>query len=669
MSETALVEEPAVEEETPPKPIVIAKNPVPIEDPKKKIRKKLWNESDRWGHDLFNENEQIPKSKDELVDIYGYDIRNEDDPPKARRRRRYGRGPNKYTRQWQDENAYGKAMPPNIEHNRSFRNDNNDRNERNANSRNDRSANERIDRERQYNRKERNKTDRKEKFSNDLSDKKAVKSNDKPVNDKKKFDSEDKIMKRVQPFSTDEFPELPNNDLRKKITSNTSSQHQEVWKNRNSSEVEDKHEKEFKTEPMKIIEAIENSNRSSNFNEVNAPNIVRTQTFENSKYSQRRSSANFDYEEDDRKGVRGRNRPNNESTGRAIKKTNNNLNYSNYNHGREVPTDNYRNRNMGRSERSFHEESNRNIERYYEEDTYRSQREGSNYVSEANTGLQKITIEDKTPAMSRNNESEVPRTKRYSSLRQQQQQQQQRVMPENIPNISTNSQLTQGSDGRNLSAHQYYDSHPIQTAPYFPEPSTPRNTYPTYMSTNTTESPPQTHPSNYLPQQLTQRYITQATVPPTPESSRYLPPNVSPNVVTASVPTAMPSIPQTGPPLPPTVMSAVAPPPPPGATYIPSFPSGYPQYPPPTHVPPGYPGHVPQQPQPPTPLQMSELYRGGVTYYDTQSQQQHTIRQIPQRRPKAAIPIIPPSQGRDDPNASGDQSYGDGDKSYVSVNS
>ncbi|CAK1591276.1 unnamed protein product [Parnassius mnemosyne] len=60
----------------------------------------------KWSHDKYNENEQMPKSREELVAIYGYDIRNEDAPPHARRNRRYGRGPNKYTRTWEDEEAY-----------------------------------------------------------------------------------------------------------------------------------------------------------------------------------------------------------------------------------------------------------------------------------------------------------------------------------------------------------------------------------------------------------------------------------------------------------------------------------------------------------------------------------------------------------------------------------
>uniref|UniRef100_A0A1B0D0W7 Protein CASC3 n=1 Tax=Phlebotomus papatasi TaxID=29031 RepID=A0A1B0D0W7_PHLPP len=74
-----------------------------------KLTKKWQSSSDRWSHDRYDESEQAPKSKAELVSAYGYDIRNEESPPRARRRRRYGRGPSKYTRKWEDENAYTKA--------------------------------------------------------------------------------------------------------------------------------------------------------------------------------------------------------------------------------------------------------------------------------------------------------------------------------------------------------------------------------------------------------------------------------------------------------------------------------------------------------------------------------------------------------------------------------
>lgn len=62
-----------------------------VEKTDKDSKKKVWIEKkERWSHDKFNDSEQAPKSRQELVAIYGYDIRNEDGPPRARRRRRYG---------------------------------------------------------------------------------------------------------------------------------------------------------------------------------------------------------------------------------------------------------------------------------------------------------------------------------------------------------------------------------------------------------------------------------------------------------------------------------------------------------------------------------------------------------------------------------------------------
>lgn len=57
--------------------------PTPVQ---KKTTKKT---TDRWTHDAYDESEQAPKSRAELVNSYGYDIRNEDGPPKTRRIRRY----------------------------------------------------------------------------------------------------------------------------------------------------------------------------------------------------------------------------------------------------------------------------------------------------------------------------------------------------------------------------------------------------------------------------------------------------------------------------------------------------------------------------------------------------------------------------------------------------
>lgn len=45
---------------------------------------------DKWTHDLYDENEQTRKSRDELLASYGYDIREESEAPRARRHHKYG---------------------------------------------------------------------------------------------------------------------------------------------------------------------------------------------------------------------------------------------------------------------------------------------------------------------------------------------------------------------------------------------------------------------------------------------------------------------------------------------------------------------------------------------------------------------------------------------------
>ncbi|GAB6028245.1 hypothetical protein CHUAL_002432 [Chamberlinius hualienensis] len=91
------------------------------ETEKKKPPKKLWKDEGKWIHDRYHETEQNPKSINELVNVYGYDIRNEEGPPHARRRRRYGRGPSKYTRKWEDEAAYNSGTPTKGKEGESFR--------------------------------------------------------------------------------------------------------------------------------------------------------------------------------------------------------------------------------------------------------------------------------------------------------------------------------------------------------------------------------------------------------------------------------------------------------------------------------------------------------------------------------------------------------------------
>lgn len=38
--------------------------------------------ADRWGHDMFDPDQQGPKSNDELLTLYGYDIRQEEGAPR-----------------------------------------------------------------------------------------------------------------------------------------------------------------------------------------------------------------------------------------------------------------------------------------------------------------------------------------------------------------------------------------------------------------------------------------------------------------------------------------------------------------------------------------------------------------------------------------------------------
>jgi len=45
---------------------------------------------DKWSHDMYDEQEQMPKTQDELLETYGYNIRAELEAPRARRHHKYG---------------------------------------------------------------------------------------------------------------------------------------------------------------------------------------------------------------------------------------------------------------------------------------------------------------------------------------------------------------------------------------------------------------------------------------------------------------------------------------------------------------------------------------------------------------------------------------------------
>lgn len=81
---------------------------IDVKSPRELKKKPLWDSKDRWSHDKYIVDDQKPKSRDELISIYGYDIRNENEAPKLQRRSRYGKGPQKYSRRSEDESAYAK---------------------------------------------------------------------------------------------------------------------------------------------------------------------------------------------------------------------------------------------------------------------------------------------------------------------------------------------------------------------------------------------------------------------------------------------------------------------------------------------------------------------------------------------------------------------------------
>ncbi|XP_017352609.1 protein CASC3 [Cebus imitator] len=60
-------------------------------------QRKLWKDEGRWEHDKFREDEQAPKSRQELIALYGYDIRSAHNPddikPRRIRKPRYGSPP------------------------------------------------------------------------------------------------------------------------------------------------------------------------------------------------------------------------------------------------------------------------------------------------------------------------------------------------------------------------------------------------------------------------------------------------------------------------------------------------------------------------------------------------------------------------------------------------
>ncbi|XP_053309624.1 protein CASC3 isoform X2 [Spea bombifrons] len=86
--------------------------------PKGRHPRKLWKDEGRWEHDRFHEDEQAPKSREELIALYGYDIRScrnpEDIRPRRPRKPRFNSPPrreepeekaNRHSNRYQDPNS------------------------------------------------------------------------------------------------------------------------------------------------------------------------------------------------------------------------------------------------------------------------------------------------------------------------------------------------------------------------------------------------------------------------------------------------------------------------------------------------------------------------------------------------------------------------------------
>ncbi|XP_024117990.1 protein CASC3 [Oryzias melastigma] len=98
------------------------RGPAQEEERPKGRNRKLWKDEGRWEHDRFREEEQAPKSREELIAIYGYDIRNGAGPAYRRqprqnssqgRDKRWREGAERPARSWQNRTgAPPSSVPP-----------------------------------------------------------------------------------------------------------------------------------------------------------------------------------------------------------------------------------------------------------------------------------------------------------------------------------------------------------------------------------------------------------------------------------------------------------------------------------------------------------------------------------------------------------------------------
>lgn len=564
-----------------------------------KKSKKLWVDDGKWGHDMFKEDDQKPKSKDELVVLYGYDIRNEDSAPKARRRRRYGRGPNKYTRNWQDEEAYGAGER------RKSTNDSKEKIDGSEQGDEDRDVPEKEElkvtekpaprEKRNYDRdddfKPRERRDRGERRT--YRDDRPEKSDRFPKNDRPPRKSNSPSRNRDFNNKEEDFPTLSDNKApvprheRKRYDRDDNKQGGSVWnKPKENRERRDYHND--RNDGDKRSSYHRGGDDRQDDREA-AP--MRSLTFENSRrreFRDKRDKPDRGPRED-----RFNDQPprNGTSYQDKIKMRDENLQQ---NAGRPIVKAGSLNPDApDRGPRHDNRDRGGKTSRGRRSDVVGTGRVRGNaqYNDEERDYQQDDRQPNKSNVQRGDDRNQQQRTsKRYSSLRQQAQR---TAAGEVLPGGGVPSDLTQALPA--LQTPQYYDASSPHSPSYYAAPvpdehHSPQGSF-AYLAGGAEGSP-----GGYI--QPT-RFIA-------PAGSGQPPPGMPPAVAPAFLPTYPPS--------------------------------GYPQYPPPQYIPSAVPDLLPPAGalQPPGP----EVFRGGVTYYDPSTQQ--PPRSLPPKRPKNIIPIVPP---------------------------
>ncbi|ESP03198.1 hypothetical protein LOTGIDRAFT_237809 [Lottia gigantea] len=641
----------------------------PKEEDGERPKKKLWKDDGKWLHDGYNEALQGPKSTEELVDIYGYDVRAGSHPPEYRPRpRRGGTGRGRrqnhklgdfvpsersggnsdrdYQRSKSEETEY---IPMEYRSPQSYRaTDTND-----SRPSKSQSYNNNRHRDRTYNDNNQDNRYKGDNYQSDYSNKRDNSFSHRNKGDNSYRKSDNYIDYRNKGDNQGEYENRDNTSNYRKKDNNYQSDH----KNRGND-----YQSNYR-------------NKGDNY------------------------QSNYDKSQD------FRNAPNNQGQ------------YNNYNDQGDYH-DNYRGRGRrgrgvgrGRGQRRHDQEENNsgsvNVPRQFTNSSYKSPENGDQTHFEANDGADinisnkenvqtiSVTITNKTTEKAY--ESETRRMKYVGGKPYIQEEIRNAVEKENMavisPPITSNSSAEMEKSGQVVNKagkiHQStggsikadnslqgrpkrYSSQRQRTVPdntynkqqvadssaYYNQASAyPNNQYYPGDSQSTTSGPDS--PAGYQHQQQPILPVQPSIPYPHPVSSAprmYSPappaiatPVITPNV---SLPTPHPTM------IPPPnylgqgpVIYGAAPP---GINPPPAFP-----------VPLGYTGpNPPQQIQSP-PSQQPEVYRGGTIYYPPELQQTNPHRS-PVRRTKSAIPIVKPQEKKDGAGTQSEVEYIRDDEQSVS---